>query len=160
MEDKKFWIFSKNEKICNLISLPKHRLLNTPLFWNRRSFKALRYSFISKGYMFFDSNLYSFTFQILKVLRLNSQAPDVPGLAIQGIFSSKGSAWTALKHALSKRWKNIPFNLTLRILWKNCQYYRIIVEVIVVLWNFVLKIYTLNGVYIMLNFASVSIDLH
>ena len=42
----------------------------------------------------------------------NSQAPGVPELARQGIF----------------RWKNIPFILTFRILWKYCQYYRMNVE--------------------------------
>ena len=66
--------------------------------------------------MFFDSNLDSFTFKILNVLRLNCQAPDVPGLAHQGQNGEKIS----------------PF-LTVQILWKKCQYYRIIVEVIIVL---------------------------
>ena len=34
--------------------------------------------------MFFDSNLDSFSFKILNVLRLNCQAPAVPGLTHQG----------------------------------------------------------------------------
>ena len=83
------------------------------------------------------SNVFPNSFgRLYQVWILTLRRPTCQSWHIKVFFSSHGSAWTAM----SKRWKNIPFIKTLRILWKYCQYHRIMVEVIIILWNFFRKI--------------------
>ena len=67
---------------------------------------------------------------------LTLRRPTCQSWHIKVIFNSHGSAWTAI----SKRWKNIPFIFTVRILWKDCQYHMIIVGVIIIFWKVFRKI--------------------